>query len=85
MKTMMMPVMIIVALFPQMNTYEWASTAMWMLMAIWVGSVITEKMENSEWRKKLREEADVASRKGEEEKAKKDKEKAAGGSTKKNK
>ena len=36
-------------------------------MAIWVGSVLTEKMENSEWRKKLREEAEVASRKGEEE------------------
>jgi hypothetical protein len=84
-KTMMMPCMVIAALFPRMNGYEWATTALWMLLAIWVGSVITEKVENSEWRKKLAADADLASTKGEREaKAKKEKAKAAG-SSKKNK
>lgn len=38
-----------------------------MLMAMWIGSLLTEKMEDSEWRKKLREEADRMSTKGERE------------------
>ena len=83
---MVMPCMIIAALFPRMNGYEWATTAMWMLLAIWIGSVITEKVENSEWRQKLKAEADLASTKGEREaQAKKEKAQAAGSSTKKNK
>ena len=36
-------------------------------MAMWIGSLLTEKMEDSEWRKKLREEADRMSTKGERE------------------
>jgi hypothetical protein len=85
-KTMVMPCVIIASLFPRMDGYEWAKTALWMLLAIWLGSVMTEKLENSEWRKQLRADADVASRKGEEEKAKKEKDMAkVGGSSKKNK
>jgi hypothetical protein len=57
-----------------------------MLMAMWIGSLLTEKMEDSEWRKKLREEADRMSTKGERE-AEEKKARAAttGGSTTKKK
>ena len=61
-KTLIMPLGLIAAVFPTMSAYEWGTTACWMLLAIWIGSVATEKMENSEWRKKLREDADKASR-----------------------
>ena len=55
-------------------------------MAMWIGSLLTEKIEKSEWRKKLREEADRMSTKGERE-AEDRKARAAttGGSTKKKK
>ena len=55
-------------------------------MAMWIGSLLTEKIENSEWRKKLREEADRMSTKGEREAEDKMARAATtGGSTKKKK
>ena len=85
-KSMLMPVAITFAMFPHMDSSAWAKTATWMLMAMWIGSLLTEKMEDSEWRKKLREEADRMSTKGERE-AEEKKARAAttGGSTKKKK
>ena len=64
-KTVLMPLGIVAALFPTMSAYEWGTTACWIIVAIWVGSVATEKMENSEWRRKLAEDADKASRQAE--------------------
>jgi len=89
-KTIAMPLTIIGIMFPQMNSRAWAMTAMWMLLATWIGSLVTEKVENSEWRKNLRDEADKMSRKGEleaeaekEKKQKPKKEAGAKGSSKK--
>jgi len=73
-------------MFPHMDSSAWAKTTTWMLMAMWIGSLLTEKIENSEWRKKLREEADRMSTKGEREAEDKMARAATtGGSTKKKK
>ena len=64
MKTVVMPLGCVAFLFPTMSAYEWGTTVCWILLAIWLGSVVTERVENSEWRKKLAEDADKASRRG---------------------
>ena len=85
-KSMLVPVAFIFAMFPHMDSSAWAKTTTWMLMAMWIGSLLTEKIENSEWRKKLREEADRMSTKGEREAEDKMARAATtGGSTKKKK
>mmetsp|Transcript_14394 Transcript_14394/g.37363 ORF Transcript_14394/g.37363 Transcript_14394/m.37363 type:complete len:108 (+) Transcript_14394:137-460(+) len=59
-KTFMMPMMMIGAMAPNMDNSGWAYTITLILLATWVGSLITEKVENSEWRQQLRKDAEAA-------------------------
>ena len=45
---------------PNMNKSGWAWTILMMLLATWVGSLVTEKIENSEWRQQLAKDAEEA-------------------------
>ena len=81
MKTFIMPLMMIGAMAPHLDARSWSWVILCVLLATWVGQVITDKIENSEWRKQLAKDADAASRRGEEQ----DPQKKEAGSKKKKK
>ena len=59
-KTFMLPIIMVGAMAPNMNKSGWAWTILMMLLATWVGSLVTEKIENSEWRQQLAKDAEEA-------------------------